>query len=53
MYKLTIKTKYNTITLEVEDYAAPEVQEVLEQPYVIEVKIEKIEKKEKQYGKSL
>lgn len=42
MYKITIKTKYNIINWEVEDYNAPEVQEVLDQPYVIEVKIEKI-----------
>lgn len=45
MYRLTIKTKYNVITLEVENYNIPEVQEILEQPYIEEVKIENIEKK--------
>jgi hypothetical protein len=44
MYKITIKTKYNVINLEVEDYTTPEVQEILEQPYIIEVRIEKIGK---------
>ena len=53
MYKLTIKTKYNIITLEVEDYNTPEVQEILEQPYVIEVEIEKINLEKKHSGKSL
>lgn len=42
MYKITIKTKYNTINLEVEDYNDPQIQEILEQPYVLETKIEKI-----------
>lgn len=42
MYKVMIKTKYNTINWVVEDYNAPEVQEVLNQPYVEEVKIEKV-----------
>lgn len=53
MYKLTIKTKYNVITLEVEDYNTPEVQEILEQPYVVEFKIEKINLEKKPSGKSL
>lgn len=44
MYHITIKTKYNIINLEVEDYTTPEVQEILEQPYIIEVRIEKIGK---------
>lgn len=46
MYKITIKTKYNVINLEVEDCNAPEVQEVLDQPYVLEVRIEKIKELE-------
>ena len=45
MYKLTIVTKYNTITLIVEDYTTPEVQEILSQPYVISVEMEKVEEK--------
>ena len=44
MYKITIKTIYNTIVLEREDYNTPEMQEIYEQPYVQEVEIEKIEK---------
>ena len=49
MYRVIIKTKYNTINLKVEDYNDPKVQEILEQPYIIEAKIEKIKtlKKEK------
>ena len=43
MYKITIKTKYNVINLEVEDYTSPEVQEILEQPYIIETRIDKIQ----------
>ena len=45
MYLITIKTKYNVIRWEVEDYNSPEVQEVLEQPYVEEVRIEKLKGK--------
>ncbi len=45
MYKMTIKTKYNTITLETEDYHTPEIQEILEQPYIVEVKIEQTKDK--------
>lgn len=45
MYLIIIKTKYNVIRWEVEDYNSPEVKEVLEQPYVEEVKIEKIKEK--------
>lgn len=44
MYQITITTKYNTIVLNVEDYNTPQVQEILEQPYIIQVKIEKVEK---------
>lgn len=42
MYLVKIKTKFNTISLEVDDYNAPEVQEILEQPYIEEVKIENL-----------
>jgi len=45
MYLITIKTKYNVIRWEVEEYNSPEVQEVIEQPYVEEVKIEQIKEK--------
>lgn len=40
MYYVEIKTKFNTIKLSVEDPNDPKLIEVLEQPYVIEVKIE-------------
>lgn len=42
MYKLVIKTKYNIINLLVEDLNAPEVKEILEQPYVIEFYVESV-----------
>lgn len=41
MYIATIKTKYNTITLEVEDINSPDFIEITEQPYVEEIRIEK------------
>ena len=44
MYQIIIKTTYNTIILEREDYNTPEMQEIFEQPYVEEIKIDKIEK---------
>lgn len=40
MYQITIKTKYNVIHLNVEDYNTPEMQEIFEQPYVEEIVIE-------------
>lgn len=46
MYRVIIKTKYNTIQLEVEDLQDPEFVEICEQPYVLEVKAEKIKVKE-------
>lgn len=42
MYRVEIKTKYNIIHLEVEDIESPDFIEITEQPYVLEVKIEKI-----------
>ena len=44
MYRLTIKTKYNTIVLDVENYNIPQVQEILEQPYIVQVEIENLER---------
>lgn len=41
MYKATIKTKYNTIILNIEDTNDEQFKEICEQPYVIEIKIEK------------
>lgn len=43
MYKVRIKTKYNVINLIVNDVNDPEVQEILDQPYVEEVYIETTE----------
>lgn len=43
MYRITIKTKYNTIVLEREETNTPELQEIYDQPYIVEVKIDKIE----------
>lgn len=44
MYKIMIKTKYNEINLEVEDYNTPELNEIYDQPYVEEIKIENLDK---------
>lgn len=38
MYELEIKTKYNTINIVVEDLEDEKVQEIINQPYIIEVK---------------
>lgn len=49
MYKIIIKTNLQApkeINWVVEDYNSPEVIEVLEQPYVTEVRIEQIKEKE-------
>lgn len=47
MYLITLKTKYNVIEWKVENLCTPEVKEVLEQPYIEEIKIEQIKEKEK------
>lgn len=49
MYKVYIKTKFNTINLEVEDISGPYINEILEQPYIEEVRIEHIKEKELKY----
>ena len=51
MYKIIIKTKYNTITLEVNDLQDTSLQEILEQPYIEEVRIE--HKKEKELKREI
>ena len=43
MYKVKIKTKYNTIELQVENINTPELKEIFNQPYVEEVYIETME----------
>ena len=47
MYKVTIKTLYNTIVLEVEDLYSEQMQEIYNQPYIVEVRAEKIHKVKK------
>jgi len=49
MYKVTIKTKYNTIELIVDDLTSPELEEIFNQPYVEEIRAEQI--KENDIGK--
>ncbi len=48
MYRVTIKTKYNVINLVVEDYNTPEMQEIFDQPYVEEIRIDNLEKEKKE-----
>lgn len=43
MYKIRVKTIYNTIEMIVEDANSPEMQELYNQPYVVEVYIETTE----------
>lgn len=45
MYKLIIRTKYNTIELETDDLQKPEIKEILSQPYIEEVKVEKVQER--------
>lgn len=47
MYKITIKTIYNTIVLERENYHTPEMKEIFEQPYIEEIHIENLNSKKK------
>lgn len=42
MYKIIIKTLYNTIEFAVDDYNSPEVKEILDQPYIVSVRMTKI-----------
>lgn len=47
MYRITIKTKFNTIVLEREEYNTLELQEVYDQPYVLEIQIDNLNKVKK------
>lgn len=47
MYRITIKTKFNTIVLEKEEYNTLELQEVYDQPYVEQIYIENLNKVKK------
>lgn len=44
MYKVTVITKYNTIELIVDDLTSPELEEVFAQPYVLEIRAERLGK---------
>lgn len=46
-FLVRIKTKYNVINLQVEDYTTPEMQEIFDQPYVEEIYIENLNSKSK------
>lgn len=43
MYKIIIKTKYNTITLEVDSLQDTYLYDVMTQPYIEEIRIENIQ----------
>lgn len=47
LFLVRIKTKYNVINLQVEDYTTPEMQEIFDQPYVEEIYIENLNSKSK------
>lgn len=53
MYYYEIKTKYNTLKLCVEDVNDPQLQEILEQPYILDVKMKTIEDLEKERDEAL
>lgn len=42
MYQVEIKTKYNIIHLTIEDIENEQFKEILEQPYIEEVRVEKV-----------
>lgn len=47
MFDIQIKTKFNVIQISVDDLEDPEVKEILEQPWVEEVKVENVQDKPK------
>lgn len=53
MYELEIKTIYNTIKLVVDNLENEQVQEILQQPYVKEVKAKEVAKEVANSGKKL
>lgn len=44
-YKVIIKTTYNVITLYVDDYETPQMQEIFAQPYILDIQIDDLSKK--------
>lgn len=53
MYELEIKTIYNTIKLVVDNLEDEQVQEILQQPYVKEVKATEVATQEQKNTKKL
>jgi len=53
MYYYEIKTKYNTLKLCVEDPQDPQLLEILEQPYILDIKIKTIEDLERERDEAL
>lgn len=53
MYYYEIKTKYNTLKLCVEDENDPQLLEILEQPYILDVKVKTIEDLERERDEAL
>ena len=47
MFDIQIKTKFNVIQISVDDLEDPEVKEILEQPWVEEIKVENVQDKPK------
>ena len=47
LYELIIKTTYNTIKILTDDYTKPNIQEILNQPYVLSVEVKEIKEKTK------
>jgi len=50
-YVITIITLYNTIKMEVEDIENDEIKQILSQPYIIDIKIDKKAKELKKFKK--
>lgn len=53
MYYIEIKTLYNTLKLIVDDMNDPQLLEILEQPYVVDVKVKTKEDLEKERDEAL
>ena len=53
MYYFEIKTQYNTLKLCVEEVNDPQLQEILEQPYILDVKMKTIEDLERERDEAL
>ena len=47
MYQIKIITQYNEINIEREDIFTKEVQEILSQPYILEVEIHEVKVKKR------